>query len=216
LQIELDRWLWKEQNHISVKQLWEYLAQYLYLPRLRDEQVLLDAIRDGVNSVTWTDYFGYASAVRGDGHYVGLVAGSLPNVLLDSASVIVMPDVVKEQREKEASEQPNGEGVWETPPSGDHKIGETDGEIGDEDVQLETIIRRFHGSVELDPNRMGRNAGQIADEVLSHLSGLVDAKVNITLEIDVDAPDGIPENVIRIVKENASTLKFKSQGFEEE
>ncbi len=52
-------------------------------------------------------------------------------------------------------------------------------------------IKRFHGSVELDPTRMGRDAGRIADEVLSHLTGIVGAKAKITLEIDVEVPNGI-------------------------
>ena len=33
--------------------------------------------------------------------------------------------------------------------------------------------RRFHGTVTLDPARVGRDAGRIADEVIAHLVGLV-------------------------------------------
>ena len=53
LRIELDRWLWKDQDHLSAKQLWEYLASYLYLPRLRNAQVLVDAIRNGASPPTF-------------------------------------------------------------------------------------------------------------------------------------------------------------------
>jgi len=42
----------------DVKQLSEYLATYLYLPRLRDKEVLLATIKAGV--VT-RDFFGYAT-----------------------------------------------------------------------------------------------------------------------------------------------------------
>jgi hypothetical protein len=76
------------------------------------------------------------------------------------------------------------------------------------------VLRRFHGSVELNPMRLGRDAGRIADEVISHLEGLVGSEVNITLEILVDVAEGIPENVVRIVSENCTTLKFKTHGFE--
>ena len=62
--------------------------------------------------------------------------------------------------------------------------------------------------------RLGRDAGRIADEVISHLEGLVGSDVKITLEILVDVQEGIPENVVRIVSENCNTLKFKSHGFE--
>jgi hypothetical protein len=76
--------------------------------------------------------------------------------------------------------------------------------------------KRFHGSVELDPTRVGRDASRIADEVISHLSGLVGANVTVTLEIEAKIPDGAPENVVRTVTENSRTLKFKNQGFEKE
>jgi hypothetical protein len=35
------------------------------------------------------------------------------------------------------------------------------------------LIRRFHGAVKLDPIRLGRDASKIADEIVSHLSGIV-------------------------------------------
>ena len=68
----------------------------------------------------------------------------------------------------------------------------------------------------LDSARTGRDAGRIADEVISHLVGLVGAKVRVTMEISAEVPDGVPANVVRIVTENARTLKFENQGFEEE
>jgi len=50
--------------------------------------------------------------------------------------------------------------------------------------------------------------------VLSHLSGLVGAKVTVTLEIEAEVPAGAPDHVVRTVTENSRTLKFTSQGFE--
>jgi len=40
--------------------------------------------------------------------------------------------------------------------------------------------------------------------------------VRVTFEIDARLPNGVPENVVRIVTENCRTLKFESQGFEKE
>lgn len=78
------------------------------------------------------------------------------------------------------------------------------------------MLRRFHGSVSLDPDRLGRDAGDIAQEVVQHMTTLPDASVRVTLEIEAVLPEGAPDNVVRIVTENARTLKFKNQGFEEE
>ena len=122
--------------------------------------------------------------------------------------------MAKKQRNEERQE----EGGTTYRPAGKSKL-EDDGTIGqDIDIEIEpgkVVLRRFHGSVELDPMRLGRDAGRIADEVISHLEGLVGSEVEITLEISVETQDDIPENVVRIVSENCNTLKFKTHGFEE-
>lgn len=140
---------------------------------------------------------------------MGLVAGALPSVTLDGASVIVKPAAVKAQREKEPLEAPSdsvymgGKGGPSDEPQG-LSVAEP----------REVVLRRFHGSVELDSSRLGRAAGQIADEIVSHLAGLVGSKINISLEISADASEGFPEDVVRTVSENAKTLKFRNSGFE--
>jgi len=220
LRMELDRWLWKDANHLSIKQLWEYMAQYLYLSRLRDENVLIRAIQNGVGSLTWRDYFGYASAVRDDGYYVGLVAGALPIITMDSASVLVKPDTVLCQRDEEAAKEkvivyPRSDEVGgEEKKIGDGGKGEETGQTPGLEPQ-KVVLRRFHGTVELDSTRLGRDAGRISDEVLIHLTSLVGAKAKIVLEIDIEVPNGVPEDKVRIISENCNTLKFKGHGFEE-
>jgi hypothetical protein len=75
---------------------------------------------------------------------------------------------------------------------------------------------RFHGSVTLDPARVGRDASRIAEEVIAHLSALVGSEVKVTLEIEAEIPQGVSDNVVRTVTENSRTLKFTTQGFEKE
>ncbi len=77
-----------------------------------------------------------------------------------------------------------------------------------------TKPKRFHGTVQLDPNRVGRDAGRIADEVIAHLAGLLGSDVQVTLEIDANVPNGVPDQTVQTVTENCQTLKFKSHGFE--
>lgn len=83
-------------------------------------------------------------------------------------------------------------------------------------VVIRALPRRFHGTVELDPTRVGRDAGRIAEEVIAHLAGIVGGEVRITLEIDATIPGGASESVVRTVTENARALKFNQQGFEAE
>ena len=212
LRMELDKWLWKEKDHIKAKEVWEYLAQYIYLPRLKDEQTFIGAIRAGVGSLTWKDFFAYASAVRDDGHYVGLVTGANPSIILDSVSVIVKPDVAQRQHDKEVSDEERP--TYITQP-GVQPGNIKDPTTGEAITLPPVLITRYHGTVDLDPTRLGRDAGRIADEIVAHLTSLGGAKAKITLEIDVEVPNGIPEDRVRIVNENSNTLKFKGHGFEE-
>lgn len=217
LRMELDRWLWKDGDHTSLRQVWENLAQYVYLPRLRDQDVLAGAVRSGVGSLSWSDNFAYASAYNADeNRYVGLVAGQIPALAFDSASVLVKPDAAKRQIQAEQAK------AMPIAPDGTT----TDNIVGEGGATVTTIepaspspiarpITRFHGTVELDPTRMGRDAGRIADEIVAHLTSLSGAKAKITLEIDVEVPNGIPEDRVRIVNENSNTLKFKGHGFED-
>ena len=76
-------------------------------------------------------------------------------------------------------------------------------------------MHRFHGTVNLESTRLGRDAGRISDEVLIHLTTLFGANVKITLEINVEIPGGIPEDKIRIIAENCNTLRFTTHQFEE-
>ena len=211
LRMELDKWLWKEKDHIKVKDTWEYLAQYIYLPRLKDEQTYINAIREGVGSLTWKDFFAYASAVRDDGYYVGLIAGAYPSITLDSASVLVKPEIAQKQREEELAKE---EKPQFPPQPGSIPSNIKDPSAGEAVTFRPAAITHFHGTVELDPARIGRDAGRIADEIVAHLSSLGGAKAKITLEIDIEVPNGIPEDRVRIVNENSNTLKFKGHGFE--
>ncbi len=77
-------------------------------------------------------------------------------------------------------------------------------------------LTRFYGQVVLDSTRVGRDAARIAEEVIQHLAGLVGAHVHVTLEIEAEIPDGVPDAVIRTVTENCRVLKFETQEFEEE
>lgn len=221
LRMELDRVpLWRG-DHVAIKQLAEDFARYLYLPRLKAPSVLLGAIRDGVSLLTWEqDAFAFADSFdEGAGRYRGLRGGqNVPIPEADSPCLLVKPDVARRQL--------NAESVTPTvvppPPSHGGGAGATTVEPGaapgraPAQASKPTQPRRFHGSVALDPTRVGRDASRIADEVIAHLAGLIGAEVTVTLEIEARIPSGAPDHVVRTVTENGRTLKFTSQGFEEE
>jgi len=205
LRMELDRVpLWRE-NHVVVKQLVEDFARYLYLPRLRNSIVLLNSICDGVNLITWLqDSFAFADSFDEQAsRYQGLRGGQMVSLVdANSPGLVVKSDVASKQIKNDLPpDTPPVDPPPDPPPV---------------DPPPEKIIKRFHGTAVLDTTRVGRDASRIADEVISHLAGLVDADVTVTLEIHADISSGAPDNVVRTVTENCRTLKFTSQGFEKE
>ena len=212
LKMELDRVpLWRG-DHVAVKQLVEDFARYLYLPRLKDSDVLLNAIADGVNLLTWPqDSFGFADSFdEAEGRYAGLRGGTMLTLGdAHSPELLVKPDVAIKQMDAERPEVDPG-GLPDQPP-------EPTPPAGEDPLEPEaTRPKRFHGTAVLDETRVGRDASVIADEVISHIAGLVGAKVTVTIEIEAEIPDGAPDNVVRTVTENSQTLKFVSHGFEKE
>jgi hypothetical protein len=220
LRMELDKVpLWRG-NHAPVKQLFEDFAKYIYLPRLKEPRVLTNAIQSGVALLTWSqDSFAYADSFdESANRYRGLVFARMITVTPDSAAgILVRPDVALKQAEVENAAR-SGEGVPTAGFAGAPGSPTTTAfEAGEGRGKAPTRRpNRFHGSVSLDPARVGRDAGRIADEVVAHLSGLVSSTVKVTLEIEASVTDGVSDDVVRIVTENARTLKFNTQGFETE
>ena len=217
LRMELDRnpFLWRGNNHVEIRQLVEDFARYLYLPRLKSPSVLVDAIIDGLSLLTWTkDTFAYADNFdETTGRYLGLRGGRHIMILKNNPSgLLVKPEVAQKQIEEE---QPNlGKEEIYTSLGASGVINEQSTAL--EEQSEDQLPRRFHGSVELDSTRVGRDASQIAEEVIAHFVSLPGAQVKVILEIEAIFPEGVPEKIVRTITENCRTLKFTSQAFEKE
>jgi len=202
----------------------EDFARYHYLPRLVGPEVLIQAIRDGIALLTFkSDTFAYAESYdEAASRFRGLRGGQVVNVSSDSVGLLVKPDVA--QRQLDAETQPPkvpGEGAAGGDAGGDGATipgiaGAEAGVAGATPAGGRALLRRYHGTVTLDPERVGRDASRIADEVIAHLNGLVGAEVCVTLEIEAKIPTGASDQVVRTVTENSRTLKFLSQGFEKD
>jgi hypothetical protein len=205
--------LWRGDN-VAVKQIVDDFARYIYLPRLAGPEVLAQSVRDGVALLTWrADTFAYAESYdEAAGRYRGLQAAQRANVTSDSAGLVVKPDVAARQLEAEVEprkptekdrdqDSPEIKNPPPPPPPPTPPVAQ---------------FRRFHGSVRVDPERVVRDAGRIADEVIAHLAGQMGSEVTVTIEIEARLPNGASDQLVRTVTENSRTLKFESQGFEKE
>ena len=228
LRFEIDQVpLWRG-NHVGMKQLVDDFAKYLYLPRVKNAQVILDAIQDGASRLTWSqDTFAYADYFdTATERYRGLEAGRRPTVQLNVNSVVVKPDVAAAQIQKDSAPPPATTAAEDGSRATGTHLASSSGTAPSSTTGGITptipgatprapILRRFHGSAKIDATRLSRDVDVIASSVVQHLAGLLDAKVKITIEIEAEIPSGAPENVVRTVTENCRTLKFENQGFEE-
>jgi hypothetical protein len=210
--------LWRG-DHVPLRQLVEDFARYLYLPRLAGPEVLVQAIQGGVSLLTWqSDTFAFAESYDdAEARYRGLRGGEVVSLSAESAGLVVKPEVARRQLDAELPkasatagrhDETGGAGTTATVPPVQVAGGGAS--------TVPQLPRRFHGTVNLDATRVGRDASRIAEEVIAHLSALVGAKVTVTLEVDAEIPSGAPDHVVRTVTENSRTLKFTSQAFEKE
>src|SRR5690606_39323811 len=90
--------LWRGQNHVDIRQVLDDFATYLYLPRLRDRQLLIDTVRAAVSQLV-CDHFAYADGFEQD-RYHGLAATGGGGAVIDASGLIVKPETALTQIER--------------------------------------------------------------------------------------------------------------------
>ena len=221
LQMCLDDLLWKDSNDIQVKKLWEYLSTYCYLPRLSGYGVLEDAICKGLPS---DEYFGIAGNYAND-LYVDLkfnqtVFSINQSDLLVKANV-AMKQILAEKKKTEIqpdewplSRSGGDDGDTSNVQSGNGRVPENGGGQQPTDTQVPSNTR-FFMSAKLDNTRVNRDVNNYLQEIIQHLLNVDGSEVELTLEVNVNAPNGIPSTTVRTVSENCRTLTVTDFGFGE-
>jgi hypothetical protein len=207
--------LWAD-GHVPVQTLWQAFTRYPYLPRVRDLDVLLRAVALGPAGITWeSDGFAVAAAYDEEkGCYRGLVtADEAMGVTL--ASLVVQPALALAQLEQPtSSEEPRETG---------RQAGDDDGTVPSHASRSEspgggvvtpprTAPTTFTGSVQLNAERLVRSFGTAHAEVLSHLIN-AGAEIEVVLEVRATLPGGFDDATVRVVAENARTLRFEDGAF---
>jgi len=153
LRMELERVpLWRG-NHVAIKQLVEDFGRYLYLPRLKGPAVLAAAASSGVGLLTWEhDAFAYADGYDEEaGRYQGLQFGkSIHTPDEDGPGLLVKSNVAKAQAQAEAKPRAPEPPEKEPPDNPTRK---------DRPPSPQQLLKRYHGTVVLNPTRVGRDAG---------------------------------------------------------
>lgn len=166
---------------------------------------------------TSRDFFGLAQGKEAD-RYLGFTFGIATMSFMDGSTLLISPEaasgwqtVLDEERRKreETIIQP---GQPELPvPGGTAIVRPTPGG----GTMVPKLQRRFYASLDMEPHGAKMRFGDVVDNIIQHLAERTDTRVTINIEIQAESASGFHEDIQRVLKENASTLKFRNAAFEE-
>jgi uncharacterized protein len=203
---DLKKYIWNDNDHLSLKDLWEYLNRYTYLPRLKNKEVFVKTVHASV-SLMVPGPFAYAERWdEMEGVYKGLVIDGATSALIvvDNDSVIVNPDVAERHRPKDGPAPKPGEIPPIDVPSGESPV----------EPEGPSDPTRFIGTVMVSSARPSRDLNQIVEAVVEQLTSIPGSDVSLKFEIDAEVPDGIDRSKVRTILENVNTLGFIDKKFE--
>jgi predicted AAA+ superfamily ATPase len=218
LRINLDKIpLWRGDN-VSVRQLREDFAKYLYLPKLSSAHLLQQAIESGLSLMSWQkDSFAYAESFdEENARYRGLRAGTQVLISLDGYGLLVKPDVAEIQLSKERAEAEAKKAADAANPTTPYpSTGGSSEKPEVNEADPKTAKRtRFVGHVDTDATRFFRSTDDIEKEILKHLNLATGTKVKITIHIEATNHEGFSQDTERTLKENGRTLGFGNVEFD--
>jgi hypothetical protein len=216
LRTKLKELYWKEgQPAAEAMAFWEDTLRYLYLPRLKDRDVLSQAIRTGASS---RDFFGTAYGQQ-NGKFDGFQLGS-GSVQVDDTLLLIEPETAKsyeksQQQPAAATSAAGGIGASAVV-SSPTQAGTGTVVSGNGPASLTATYRprSFHGSADVPPATAKMRLVQLAEEIVAVLGSDPNASLKVTIEISAEYPDGASDTIKRAVSENARSLGLKTADWE--
>lgn len=178
---------------------------------MKNRKVLADAISESLVGMMWEEAGfalaeGYESAT---GNYLGLVfpgANGFFGAITDQ-TLVVKPEAARAQLPAvvTAPVVPHGDVTVLRPAV-----------TSDPGAVEPKASTRFFGVYEVDPERYSRDLNRLSQEILQHLSSIDGVDLDITIEIHASVKEGFSADKIRVILENARSLKFKQSSFEKD
>jgi len=207
LRTKLKELYWKaDKNTAGAASFFEETLRYLYMPRLRNRDVLAQAIRSGAAS---RDFFGTAYGQSGD-KFEGFQLGS-GNIVFDDTLLLIEPEAAKkyEEASRPAPAPTTPEQPGATPTPAPQPPTSTPG------IAPRTPgAKSFHTTAEIPTATAKMRLVQLADEIVAVLRSDPSATVKLVVEISAEFPEGVSDAVKRAVSENARTLGLKIPDWE--
>ena len=204
------------QTEVSLQKVWHDCCNYVQMPRLLNEEVFTRTVCDGVSK---GDFFGFAHG-KENGQYLGFsYATNLFTLGIDDAALLIEKEtavayqlaldakkhLVAEEPAKSESDQPG------TKPAGTANF-----EPVAPNVHRVKHYHVFSAMATLNDHTATKQVQDIMTEIVSHFTkkGL---GAELNLHIHVESPDApFDDATVRIVRENANTLKLEDTEFSED
>lgn len=181
------------------------------------------------SELTW-DAEGFAVATGYDeqtGRYLGLAIPHQDSFgQVTDQTLLVRPEVALAQRDREQAERAaaaggaagSGAGTGAGDDRAGTQVGGTGTSAGTGGIEQPPPglkNTRFFGVARINPGRYARDLTRLSQEIIQHLAAPEGVELEVRVEITARKADGFPEDKLRIVTENARTLKLESYGFED-
>ena len=211
---------WKpERVAVGAMAFWEDTQRYLYLPRLKNKDVLAQAI---VKGAVTKDFFATAYGQTPDG-FEGFKFGDA-NVQLDDTLLLIEPEAAKAH---EAAVAVKAAAV-PVPVAASGFTSATSTPVALSSSGTAPTVtssspsapapqpkaKAFFGSAEVNAATAKMRLVEIAEEIIAVLASDPTAKVTVSVEIHADYPNGATDQIKRAVAENATNLSFKTKTWE--
>jgi hypothetical protein len=202
--------LWDKQPHVQVGTLCGYFTQYLYMPRVRDHDVIRTAVKRMTDVLLLEqDGFAYADGIE-DGRYRGLTITEAPPAV-STSGLIVDPAVAQKQIADElAAAQAKAGPAATSPADSAGPVVQTPGKAVTPGPSTTAPVKatKFHATKALDPSRPVRDISLISDEIITPLFAANDVQISITVDIESAGLDKLTPDQVTALKENLKTLGF--------
>ena len=222
----LNQWYFKDGvTEVSALKVWQDSCQYLYLPRLLDADVFVQAVTAGCSR---REGFAFASG-RDETGLLGFTFGQSSLVTLDSDSLLVSHEaaLARQQALDAAEAARQADAARQTVAgSGGSASRPAAGADAARAVQTNTtppgpgqgaaLPNRFYGTVEIDPDRASLDFSTVVNEVIQQFTTQTGVLVKVTVEIEASHGPGFEAALQRAVKENCGVLRFRAAAFERE
>ena len=206
----MQQYVWSSdayQEHIGLDTLWELMAQNVYMPRLKDRNVLATCIREGVVAGT----FGYARTYEDSDYRNFRFEEQMGGFRVDkgTAAVLISPILAKllkaEQEKQKKSDAP------ELAPDTEKQTGDDPTGVVIEPPQAKGpthVVVTKALQLELP---FGNEIDILQNEIARTLQA-DGGNVKIEITVTANKSDGFSENTTRAVKQNSEHLnaEFKS------